>query len=134
ECLQSVCAGFFVARSSPGSDCSFAVGLSDFLTGPVTAAGLSVAAGPAPVVAPGSVAAAAVALCLFVAGPACSVCPAYSVRSFAAVTGKGKADFVSYSLVLRFSFLRSRNSLLPLYFGDRALEFAHNDRARLSSR
>src|SRR5882762_6171292 len=107
-------AGFFAARSSPGSDCSFAVGLSDSLPCLVIAAGLSVAAGPAPVVAAGSVVAAVVVLFLFVADPVCSVCPAYSVRSFAAATGKGRADFVSYSLVLRFSFLRNRNCLSPL--------------------
>ena len=112
-------AGFFAARSSPGSDCSFAVGLSDSLTGLVTAdlgiaAGLSVAAAPDLVVAAAGSVVAAVGLFLFVAGPVCSG------RSFAAATGKGRADLVSYSLVLRFSFLRNRNCLLPLYFEDRA--------------
>jgi hypothetical protein len=120
-------AGFFAARSSPGSDRSFSVGLSDSLTGLVTADlviafDLVAAAGPVPVVAAGPVVAVVVVvvLFLFVAGSVCSVCPAYSVRSFAAVTGKGRADFVSYSLVLRFSFLRNRNCLSPLYFEDRA--------------
>src|SRR6266700_1905607 len=116
---------FFAARSSPGSDRSSAVGLSDSLIGLVTADlvivfDLFAAAGPV----------------LFVAGPVCSVCPAclvYSGRSFAAATGKGRADLVSYFLVLRFSFLRSRNCPSLPCFAVRALGFAHNDRAHLSS-
>src|SRR6266480_4601846 len=135
ESRQAVVAAVsFAARSSPGSDRSFAVGLSDSLIGLVPA-DLVVAADSA-------VAAVVVGLCLFVAGPACpacSVCPVcpvclvYSDRSFAAATGQGRADLVSYSLVLRFSFLRCRNCLLPLYFEDQASGFAGNDRAHLSS-
>src|SRR6266700_5311262 len=130
---------FFAARSSPGSDRSSAVGLSDSLIGLVTADlvivfDLFAAAGPDLVVAADS--AVVVGLFLFVAGPVCSVCPAclvYSGRSFAAATGKGRADLVSYFLVLRFSFLRSRNCPSLPCFAVRALGFAHNDRAHLSS-
>src|SRR5437667_4389644 len=143
ESRQAVVASVsFAARSSPGSDRSFAVGLSDSLIGLVPAdlvivSDLFAAAGPDLVVAADSaVAAVVVGLCLFVAGPACPACPVclvYSDRSFDAATGKGRADLVSYSLVLRFSFLRSRNCLLPLYFEDQASGFAGNDRAHLSS-
>ena len=140
-----VAAGFFAARSLPEPDRSFAVGPSDSLTGLVTADlviafDLSAAAGPGLVAAVGSL---VVALFLFVAGSVGSVvavCPVYLVcsvcfgRSFAAATGKERADLVSCFLVLRFSFLRNRNSLSPLYFGGRASEFVHNDREHLSSR
>src|SRR5437763_16561094 len=102
---------FFAARSSPGSDRSFAFGPSDSLIGLVTADlvivfDLFAAAGPDLVVAADS--AVVVDLFLFVAGsvcPACPACPAclvYSGRSFAAAREKGRADLVSYFLVLRF--------------------------------
>src|SRR5947208_2867659 len=88
-----VAAVSFAARSSPGSDRSFAVGLSDSLIGLVTADlvivfDLFAAAGPDLVVAADSAVAVVVGLFLFVAGPACPagpvcfVCPVYSDRSF----------------------------------------------------
>ena len=132
-----VAAGFFAARSLP-------VGLSDSLTGLVTAdpviafdLSAAAAAGPGLVAAVGSL---VVALFLFVAGSVVAVvavCPVYLVcsgRSFAAATGKGKADLVSCFLVLRFFSLRNRSCLSPLYFAGRASEFAHSDREHLSSR
>jgi len=130
---------FFAARSSPGPGRSFPVGLSDSLTGFVTADlaiafDLFAAADPGLVVAAGSVVAAVAVLFRFVAGPVYSVCPVCSGRSFAAATGKGRAALVSCFLVLQFFFLRSRNCLSPLCFAGRASEFVHSDREHLSSR
>src|SRR4030095_1393667 len=107
---------FFAACSLPGLGRFFPVAdPSGFQTCLViadlgTAAGLSAAARPDLVVAPGS------AVAVFVAGPAsdpaCSVCPVYPVypvRSSAAARGKGRAARVFYSSVLLSSSLRNRN-------------------------
>ena len=136
---------FFAARSSPGSDRSFPVGLSDSLTGLVTADlaiafDLSAAAGPGLVAAVGSVVAAVFLFVVGSVGSVVAVCPVYLVcsvcfgRSFAAATGKERADLVSCFLVLRFSSLRNRSCLSPLCSAGRASEFVHSDREHLSSR
>ena len=128
ESLQGAAvAAVFAARSSPELGCSFPVAdlfgsrtylvIADF----GTAAGLSVAAGPDPVVAAGSAVAvgfvgSVVADLAF--DPACFVCP---VCLFAVVTGKGRAAVAAFCFsALRFFFLRNRSCPWPLYFADRA--------------